>query len=241
MNTRKIINDLTSKDSQRIRESGLAVIQNSQNENVIESLIPYLSQIKQSTAGLELGGAFAPNDRFYKFPIEIIEFYKNRSSIWNRNPQCTCNLYLSKSYENYNPEKEAENEAIELIVKLKGNWTQDYELKCLKCNERFYVSERHYHMIWWHWEILRYDLITTLTGNQKIDREFMLLMKVVKDAIAGKSLNRDALNFEKQRIIDFRMKLACNKGTEMIETKFGWDKVFDSLINEIREQMDNEA
>ncbi len=237
MNIDKVIQDLKSKNPIRIRESGLYVIQNSQNERVIKQLIPHLKQIKQSTIGLELGGAFATNNRFYKFPIEIIEFYNRRNSIWKRNTKCTCNLYLSKSYESYNPEKEALNESIELIVKLKGNWTQDYELKCLKCNQRYYISERHYHMIWWHWELLNYDSEISLTGNSKIDREYLLLTKVVKEAIATKNLNNDALNFEKQRIIDFRMKLACNKDTEMIETNFGWDKELDQIINTISEQM----
>jgi hypothetical protein len=217
------------------------VIRNSQNEKVIKSLIPYLNKIKQSTDGLNLGGAIAPNNRFYQFPIEIIEFYKKRESIWNINKKCTCNLYLSKNYQDFNPEKEAENESIEMVIKIKGNWTQDYELNCLKFNEQFYVSERHYHWIWWHWEILKYSEELSLTGNAKIDKEFRLLIKVVKEASSRPNINKDALKFEKDRINDFRMKLAYNKGTEFIETKYGWDKVFDSVINSIDKRIKNEA
>ena len=121
MNTEKVIQDLTSKDSQRIRESGLVVIQNSQNEEEIESLIPHLTKIKQATNGLKLGGAFASNNRFYEFPIEIIEFYKTQKSFWNPKRKCSCCLYLSKSYEGFNPEKEAENKSTQLNAKLKGN------------------------------------------------------------------------------------------------------------------------
>ena len=105
MDIEKVIQDLTSKESQPIRESGLTVIQNSQNEKQIESLIPFLFKIKQATNGLQLGGAFASNNRFYKFPIEIIEFYKNKKSIWRGNIECSCSLYLSKSYENFNLKK----------------------------------------------------------------------------------------------------------------------------------------
>ena len=83
MNTEKVIQDLISKDSQRIRESGNVVIQNSQHEKEIEMLIPHLTKIKQETKGLKLGGALASNNRFYEFPIEIIEFYKNQKSICN--------------------------------------------------------------------------------------------------------------------------------------------------------------
>ena len=241
MNTEKIIQDLTSKESQKIRESGLAVIQNSQNEEIIELLIPYLNQIKKSTNGLELGGAFASNNRFYKFPMEVIEFYKNRNSFWNRNKKCSCCLYLSKSYESYNPEKEAENQSIKLNAKLKGNYTQDYSLQCLKCNQNYYVSERHYHNVWWHWEKLEENDNIIDSGNSPIDNEFKLLIKAVKDAIKPNDYPTNALNFEKERIIDFRYELAYNKGTEHYEVKYEWNKVMDKLIEEINGRMNNEA
>ena len=241
MNTEKIIRDLTSKDSQRIRESGLVVIQNSQNEKAIESLVPYLNQINKSTNGLKLGGAFASNDRFYKFPIEIIEFYKNKKSFWNRNSKCSCYLYLSKSFENYNPEKEVENQSIKLNAKLKGNYTQDYNLQCLKCNQNFYVSERHYHYVWWHWEKLEESENIIDSGNKSLDNEFKLLIKAVKEAIKPNDYPIKALNFEKKRLIDFRYKLAYNKGTEHYEGKFEWNKITDKLIEEINGRMKNET
>jgi len=241
MNIERIIKDLTSKESQRIRESGLIVIRNSQNEKAIKSLIPYLNQIKQSTNGLELGGAFASNNRFYKFPIEIIEFYKNRKSFWNRNKKCSCCLYLSKSYENYNPEKEVENESIKLKAKFKGNYTQDYSLQCLKCNQKYYVSERHYHYIWWHWEKLEDNDNINDSGNSSVDNEFRLLIKAVKEAIKPNDYSLKALNFEKERIVNFRYKLAYNKGTEHYEVKYEWNKIMDKLIEEINGRMNNEA
>jgi len=241
MDIEKIVRDLTSRDTQRIRKAGLLVIQGSQSEKAIESLLPYLRQIKKSTAGLRLGGAFASNDRFYKFPIEILEFYKDRASFWNRNRKCTCTLYLSKSYEGYNPEKESDHESIELVTKLKGNWTHDYEMKCLKCNESYYVSERHYHMIWWHWEVLRFNGSIKKSGKPQIDNEFLLLTKVVRKAIRLNNINAEALLYEKQRLIDYRMKLAYNKGTEMFESIFGWSEVFDDLIKEIDDRIVHKA
>jgi hypothetical protein len=241
MNSEKIIQDLTSMDSQRIRESGLVVIQNSQNEKVIESLIPSLTEIKHATNGLNLGGRFATNNRFFEFPIEIIEFYKNQNSLLNRNKECSCCLYLSKSYECFNPEKESENESIQLNTKLKGNYTQDYDLQCLKCNQKYYVSERHYHYVWWHWE--KFDLNDKIieSGNSTIDNEFRLLVKAVKDAIKPNDYPINALNFEKERIVNFRYKLAYNKGTEQYEGKYGWNAIMDELIEEINGRMNNEA
>jgi len=241
MNTEKVIQDLTSKESQRIRESGLVVIQNSQNEKEIEPLIPHLTKIKQATNGLKLGGAFAPNNRFYEFPIEIIEFYKNQKSFWNPKRKCSCCLYLSKSYEGFNPEKEAENESIQLNAKLKGNYTHDYDLQCLKCNQKYYVSERHYHYVWWHWEKFERNGKIIESGNRPIDNEFKLLVKAVEDAIKPNDYPINALNFEKERILNFRYKLAYNKGTEHYEGKYGWNQVLDKLVEEIDGRIDNEA
>lgn len=241
MDTEQVIQDLTSKDSQRIRKSGLIVIHNSQNEEEIESLLPVLTKIKQATNGLELGGAFASNNRFYEFPIEIIEFYKSQKSFWNSQRKCSCCLYLSKSYEGFNPEKEAENESIQLNAKLKGNYTHDYDILCLKCNQKYYVSERHYHYAWWHWEKFERNNKIIESGNSPIDNEFSLLIKAVKDTIKPKDYPINALNFEKERIVNFRNKLAYNKGTEHYEGKFGWNVIMDELIEEINGRMNNEV
>lgn len=241
MNTEKVIQDLISKDSQRIRKSGYVVIQNSQNEKEIEMLIPHLTKIKQETKGLKLGGAFSSNNRFYEFPIEIIEFYKNQKSFWNSKRKCSCCLYLSKSYEGFNPEKEADNESIQLNAKIKGNYTYDYDLQCLKCNQKYYVSERHYHSVWWHWEKFERNDKIIESGNSQIDNEFKLLIKAVKDAIKPNEYPIIALNFEKERIMEFRHKLAYNKGTEHYESKYGWNGIMDELLEEINERMNNEA
>ena len=233
MNLEKIVQDLTSGELNRLRKSGLEVIENSQNEKAIESLIPHLSQIKRSPPDQELGGVFWPNIRFYFFPIEIIEFYKRRKSFWRRNTKCSCALYLSDSYRHFNPVKQAENDHVELVVHLKGNWTQDYEIKCLKCQQNFYVSEKHHHAIWWHWEKLKHPTEIPRSGILKIDREFLLLNKVVREAIARKNINLDALIYEKERILNFRKKLASDKETVKQEISYAWNKIIDTIINDI--------
>ena len=118
MKIEEIIEDMTSKDVSRIRSSGAIIIRNSQNESGIKELIPYKKQIEKSTNELELGGAFASNNRFYKFPLEIIEFHKELNLFFGNRKKCTCQLYLSKSYECFNPEQEAQNESIQLNHKI---------------------------------------------------------------------------------------------------------------------------
>ena len=126
-------------------------------------------------------------------------------------------------------------------AKIKGNYTYDYDLQCLKCNQKYYVSERHYHSVWWHWEKFERNDKIIESGNSQIDNEFKLLIKAVKDAIKPNEYPIIALNFEKERIMEFRHKLAYNKGTEHYESKYGWNGIMDELLEEINERMNNEA
>jgi hypothetical protein len=41
--------------------------------------------------------------------------------------------------------------------------------------------------------------------------------------------------------MEFRHKLAYNKGTEHYEGKYGWNGIMDELLEEINERMNNEA
>ena len=241
MNTDKVIKNITSRDVQLIRESGAEIIRNSQNEEAIKSLFPYLNKIKLATYGLELGGGYATNNRFYTFPIEIIEFHKKRESFWTQTKKCTCEIYLSKSYQEFNPEREAENSSIQLNIKIKGNWTHDCEIQCLKCQQKYHVSERQYHFTWWNWEPLQYERHIPSSGNNRVDSEFNLLIKAVQYEINIKNISKYGLTFEKKRLVDYRMKLAYNKGTEFIETKYGWDKIFDEMLDKIELRIKNEA
>lgn len=240
-NINEIINDFISRDSQRIRQAGAEIIRNSQNESSIKPFIPFLNEIKKATQGLELGGAFAPNNRFYKFPIEIIEFHQRQTSNGNSKNRCTCELYLSETYDGFNPEIESENSSVDLNIKIKGNHTHDYEVQCLKCQKKYHVSERHYHFIWWKWELSKYERQIQTSGNNHLDNEFQLLIKIVRDAVNLNNINKDSLTFEKNRLTDYRMKLADNKKTAFIETKCGWNEIFDELINEIELKIKNKT
>jgi hypothetical protein len=233
MNVEKVVTGLTSKESDLIRQAGLEVINNSQNQKIIESLIPHLKQIRNSTRGLELGGAFATNNRFYKFPIEIIEFYKSKLSISNRNKKCSCTLYVSKNYESFNPEKESVNKTIRQNVKLIGNYNTNYEIQCEKCNKKYYVSEREYHYTWWKWRSIDQEVELKLSGNPPIDNEYTFLISSIQSVIKNEPRNKTELKYSLERIRNFRMKLGSFKGTEFYESRFEWKIEFENLENKI--------
>ena len=81
----------------------------------------------------------------------------------------------------------------------------------------------------------------TESGNSPIDNEFKLLIKAVSEAIKPKDYPKKALNFEKERITNFRYKLACNRGTEHYEAKYEWGQILDKLVQEIDRRMKKEA
>ena len=121
-------------------------------------LVEYLPQIKEKTIGLNMGGAFAPNQRYIDFAIKTIEFHKE-------NKECSCALFVEKykltndvvsreiQYECFNPQKEVEKENVEIVEKIviPEKWITDYVVKCLKCGQKFKVEEREYHYTWWNW------------------------------------------------------------------------------------------
>jgi len=70
-------------------------------------------------------------------------------------------------------------------------------------------------------------------GIPDIDKERKEVIENARQIIqSSKTSKKDAEN-AKNRIVDFRMKLAYNRGTEALEGNFGWTPVFDELINEL--------
>jgi hypothetical protein len=150
---------ITSRDTHMVREASCEIISLGQMRDKITPLIEHLDEIKKETIGLDMGGAFAPNQRFIDFAIKTIEFHKEHSDL------CTCALYTAKyktnavspnmefEYESTNPEKEQEKGNIKILqtTLIDGNWIDYYEVECLKCGQRFKVEERMYHYMWWRW------------------------------------------------------------------------------------------
>ena len=158
MTTQEIIKKITSLDTHKVWESAGEIIKLGQDRSKIEPLIEHLPEIKDATANLDMGGAFAPNQRFIDFAITTIEFHKDRKD-------CPCALYTEKykltndvykrelQYESFNPNKEAEkgNIKIEDTTLIDNNWIDYYMVECTKCHTQFKVEEREGHYMFWNW------------------------------------------------------------------------------------------
>jgi hypothetical protein len=231
MNVEKIIQDMTSRDVAKIRTAGAEIIKNSQNEEQIKKLFSYRDEIFKSTRNLNLGGAFAPNNRFYEFPLEIIDWHILLKSL-NDNTiiRCTCDLYL-KSYHDYDPNEEALNDSITLFAKGIGNYTFVYGIKCEKCKRRFHISERHYHYVWYKWDILTKDIKAPSSGSE-IDNALKLYLDIIYTALNEKN-QKSELKFHKENFTYYRNKLGQDENTKSYETQYNWtgliNKAFEDL------------
>ncbi len=143
MNTQAIIDDITSKDVQKIRTASCEIIDVFQDEEKIKPLVPFVELIRKETSGLDLGGAFAPNKRFPEYAIKILEFYQIRNG-------CPCALYEGE-YECFDPRRESGKGNIKIASEIEGNWACDYVVECQKCGANYDVIERNSHYTWWKW------------------------------------------------------------------------------------------
>lgn len=145
MDTETIIREITSRDPDEVWRSACEIISSGQEPLKIKPLIGFLPLIKEKTRGLEMGGAFASNQRFVDCAIRTIEFYKN-------NGGCPCALF--GGHDCMDPNKEAEKGYIRITDKvlLDGNYVDYYLATCTRCGQDFKIIERDYHYTWWGWE-----------------------------------------------------------------------------------------
>ena len=159
MTPEEIIEKITSKNSHKVWESACKIIEFGQDHEKIAPLIEHLPLIKEKTYGLDMGGAFAVNQRFIDYAIATLEFHKNTN-------RCLCGLYVEEYainheeylnkkfyYEGTNPNCEVEKENIKIlnIVRIEGKWIDYYLIECLRCGTKYKVEEREGHYMWWHW------------------------------------------------------------------------------------------
>jgi hypothetical protein len=158
MTTEEILEHITSRDTHKVWESACEIINAGQDRTLIAPLIRYLPEIKSSTAGLDMGGAFAPNQRFIDFAITTIEFHQVNES-------CPCALFIKKykltndvvkmeiQYEGFDPNKEAKKGNIKIVdtAYIDNNWVDYYMVECAKCATHYKVEEREGHFMFWRW------------------------------------------------------------------------------------------
>jgi hypothetical protein len=232
MSIEDIVSDMTSKDVSKIRTASSEIIRNCQNKAVISKLIPFRDTIHHATLGLELGGAFALNNRFYKIALEIIDLHKNKK-------KCTCQIYETKTYECFNPEIESTNKSISLNVKTNYNNNLEYEIQCLRCKSKYYVSEREYHYTWWKWMKIKNDIILKSCGIEMVDKELHFIVNSIYTMLSKYSEKNTLFDSQKDRLLHFRRELLSHKSTEYFETSLQWFIVLDKLEKEIESKIVN--
>ncbi len=158
MTIEEILQDIISRDTHKVWGASCEIISNAHNYEKIKPLVNHLPLIKEKTINLNMGGAFAPNQRFIDFAIKIIEFYKEQK-------ECPCSLYTEKykltndvvdrelQHESFNPKKEEEKGNVRIIntVLINEKWIDYYLVECLKCQTQFKVKEREGHYMFWYW------------------------------------------------------------------------------------------
>jgi hypothetical protein len=144
MTTKEIISAITSRDTHLVWQSSCEICSLAQDREKIVPLIPYLPEIKSKTKGLNMGGGFAPNQRFIDYAIRVIEFHRDYN-------ECPCKLYAG--HEMIDPKKEEEKGFVKIrdTVLLEGNWIDYYKVECTRCGHLHKVIERDYHYTWWGW------------------------------------------------------------------------------------------
>jgi hypothetical protein len=74
--------------------------------------------------------------------------------------------------------------------------------------------------------------------NKSVDKEREQIVDQIRQLISkfksGHFIgSKNQIISLQKSLLDFRMKLAYNKGTESFESKFGWSSSFDSLNKEL--------
>ena len=146
MNHTEIISNLSSRDSHKVYLATNEIIQNFHSSSFIRPFIPSLNNIIDWTNGLEMGGLFAPNQRFVDFAIKVIKFHRD-------NMGCACALYPQFSFD---PEKEISRKRVDFISKETIEWDLVYEASCRKCHNRFQIiSNLHGHIPYHSWNLIK--------------------------------------------------------------------------------------
>jgi len=239
MNVKEIASDMTSRDRAKIRSAGAQIINRCQDEEFIQKLFQYRNEIHRTTRGLELGGAFVPNNRFFEFPIEKIDYHYNLKNHNGNKGKCTCQLYL-KSYDNFNPTKQAENKSIQIKSKGIGNYTYVYGIQCNKCSRKYHASERHYHFIWYKWDLLTANIDTPRISTEQ-DEILKLYLDISYTVLDPNNNQHDQINFQMENLIYYREHLSKDPKTAILESENNWTDLLDKAVNDLKTQIKHEA
>jgi len=155
MDTKEIIDKLTSREVDGIRESGWYIIRNSQNSEVIDPLVPYIEEISSKTQNLKLGGGFASNNRFAEYAVKIVSYYASQTG-------CSCGVFPEIGLD-LDPKEEYNNVNILETQRIENKWVDYYIVSCKKCGQNYKVFERDGHWVFYEWKKL-----STTSGHKTL-------------------------------------------------------------------------
>lgn len=138
-----LLQDLCSKDPRRIWEAASAILR-LWDRQLLADLATHLEQIREQTAGIDLGGALHPNAVHLHNALARLEFVRADQG-------CLCALYAADKFSNPSQEAALGRIAILETQHLEGGDVDFYRCKCLTCGTTYRVTERAYHYTFWEW------------------------------------------------------------------------------------------
>jgi hypothetical protein len=136
-----IVDDMISKDVQRIRDASCKIIYAGQNRDALKPLLPFIELMRAAT-NLNRGGLSVLNQRFPEYAIKTLEFHRDSN-------ECTCNLYAG-GYDSFDPDEELKANNIEIVSRSDDKYS--LIARCKKCNELYDVDMRWGHYIFHDWK-----------------------------------------------------------------------------------------
>jgi hypothetical protein len=136
-----ILDDLLSRDAHRIW-SGAGAIRKLYDRDALMRLAAHLPEIRDSTKGIPLGGAYHPNSAHLDYAFRKLEHVQADRG-------CLCELY--DMWSSPPEEAKAGRLRIDRTVSAPDNHVDFYECACVSCGGRYHVIERDYHYTWWGW------------------------------------------------------------------------------------------
>ena len=88
-----------------------------------------------------------------------------------------CQLYITGTYDGYNPNKESEKGNVNIKLSKKYHWMADYVVSCERCNREFDVEEREGHYTWSRWKYKN-----TLV-NQNLPKKIIKHVEYLKESL----------------------------------------------------------
>lgn len=141
-----ILEDLLSRDPQRIWSASCEVIHLGQERTRILPLVPYLTEIGRAAEHTVLGGGLAPDRRFVDMALRTIRFHRDSED-------CPCCLYPLPGDDGiFDPQEEMERGYVRILDRmLDEHHTGDYLVQCTRCGRTFQIIQEWGHFVWWRW------------------------------------------------------------------------------------------